>query len=282
MNQPIAWMCSVLRVSVSGYYAWVHRPISERVQRRKRIEEAVSSVYDQSHQIYGSWKIAETLDQQETLEKACRNTIASTMKRLGIQSCVCKKYKPKTTEQDPAQKPAANILNQDFHADHPDQKWVTDITYLWTQDHGWVYLAAVMDLFSRKIVGWAISENPDTDLVLTALHESVKLRGKTESLIHHSDRGCQYTSERMRQMLKQLKITPSMSRTGNCYDNAAMERFFWSLKHEWTHREDLKTVDDARTSVFKYIHTFYNPTRLHQTLGHMSPNQFEQRYHAAA
>jgi putative transposase len=282
MTYAIKWMCSVLQVSASGFYAWRERPVSARTQRQRRIEQSVADAYEQSNQIYGSWKIAEAFKQQETPENACRNTIATTMKRLGLKSCVCKKHKPQTTEQDPRKKPADNLLNQDFHADQPDQKWVTDITYLWTQDQGWVYLAAVMDLYSRKIVGWSMSENPNTDLVLKALHESVKLRGKSEGLIHHSDRGCQYTCDKMRQMLKQLNITPSMSRTGNCYDNAAMERFFWSLKHEWTHRQTYQNLDEARASVFKYIHTFYNTTRLHQTLGYLSPNQFEQRYHAAS
>jgi transposase InsO family protein len=170
-----------------------------------------------------------------------------------------------------AHQPAPNTLDQDFTADAPNRKWVTDITYLATAT-GWVYLAVVLDLFSRKVVGWALGPTLETELVSTALRRAIETRRPDgQRLLHHSDRGCQYTSTAYRQTLKTLGIACSMSRTGCCYDNAVMERFFWSLKHEWTNHEQFATLKDARLSVFRYIETFYNSERLHQTLGYQSP-----------
>ena len=177
-------------------------------------------------------------------------------------------------------KPAPNILAQDFKADAPNQKWVADITYLPT-NAGWVYLAVVIDLFSRKVVGWKISNRLTTPLVTGAFKAAVEVRKPaTKQLIHHSDRGCKYTSEAFQKILRTTNITCSMSRTGCCYDNAVVERFFWSLKHEWTNCESFADINDAKLSVFRYIEGFYNSTRIHQTLGYKSPDQFEAEHTA--
>lgn len=272
---PVAVMCDVLAVSASGYYDWLDRPLSPRAERHQRIQQAVAQLHAESHGIYGSHKIAEELDKREELETACRNTVATAMQELGLKSRVSKTFTPTTTQADPTKQPAQNKLDRDFTADAPNRKWVTDITYLRIAT-GWVYLAVVIDLFSRKAVGWSISASLATDLVSGALRQAIETRRPDgKQLLHHSDRGCQYTSDAYQKTLRTLGITCSMSRTGCCYDNAAMERFFWSLKHEWTNHESFANLEEARLSVFKYIETFYNPVRLHQTLGYLSPDQYE-------
>lgn len=272
---PVAVACEVLNVSTSGYYAWLDREPSPRAQRTDRIHRAVTEVHTASHGIYGSAKIAEALEERDDLETACRNTVATAMRELGLKSRVSRAFTPTTTRVDPTRTPAPNTLAQDFTAEAPNRKWVTDITYLPTEQ-GWVYLAVVLDLFSRKAVGWAIGDSLETELVGTALRRAIEARRPHGGqLLHHSDRGCQYTSDAYQRTLKALGIQCSMSRTGCCYDNAVMERFFWSLKHEWTKHERFADLEAARLSVFKYVETFYNPVRLHQTLGYQSPDQFE-------
>ena len=272
---PVAVLCDALEVSTSGYYAWLDRPSSPRAQRHDQIQAAVQQVHAESHGIYGSHKIARELEERPELESACRNTVAKAMRELGLKSRISRAFTPTTTQADPTKQPAPNQLAQDFTATAPNRKWVTDITYLPTAE-GWVYLAVVLDLFSRKVVGWALSNSLATELVSAALRQAVETRRPTgQHLLHHSDRGCQYTSDAYQQTLRTLGIQCSMSRTGCCYDNAVMERFFWSLKHEWTNHEGFHNLEEARLSVFRYIETFYNPQRLHQTLGYLSPNQFE-------
>jgi len=272
---PVAVLCDALEVSSSGYYAWLDRPPSPRAQRHDQIQAAVQQLHAESHGIYGSHKIARELQERPELESACRNTVAQAMRELGLKSRISRAFTPTTTQADPTKQPAPNRLAQDFTAAAPNRKWVTDITYLPTAE-GWVYLAVVLDLFSRKVVGWALSHSLATGLVSAALRQAVETRRPTgQHLLHHSDRGCQYTSDAYQQTLRTLGIQCSMSRTGCCYDNAVMERFFWSLKHEWTNHEIFHNLEEARLSVFRYIETFYNPQRLHQTLGYLSPNQFE-------
>lgn len=272
---PVRIMCGVLNVSPSGYYDSIDRPPSDRAKRHERIQQAVEHVHAESHGIYGSHKVAEVLQQREHLETACRNTVAAAMREMGLKSRVCKRFTPTTTQADPTKRPAENTLDRDFTADAPNRKWVTDITYLATAA-GWVYLAAVVDLFSRKVVGWSIGTSLATELVGDALRCAVERRRPDgKRLLHHSDRGCQYTSEVYQQTLKLLGITCSMSRRGCCYDNAVMERFFWSLKHEWTNHERFANLEEARLSVFRYIETFYNPVRLHETLNYLSPDGYE-------
>jgi putative transposase len=275
---PIVLMCEALDVSKAGYYDWVDRAPSPRAERRERIHAAVRAVHAQSQAIYGSHKIARELARRDDLESACRNTVARAMRDMGLSSRVSKAFIPTTTKSDPAKQPAPNTLSRDFTAEKPNQKWVTDITYLPTLA-GWVYVAVVLDLFSRKVVGWAIADSLSTPLVAAALRRAVEARRPQGSnLLHHSDRGCQYTSDAYQLTLKTLGIECSMSRRGDCYDNAVAERFFWSLKHEWTKHETLADLEAARLSVFKYVETFYNPVRLHQTLGYKSPDQFEAEY----
>jgi len=273
---PVKTMCRVLHVSSSGYYSWLKGRRSPRAERTAAIQADVRKVYEKSNGIYGSYKIAETLKADAQMETACRNTVARAMQEMGLKSRVCKQFKPTTTLADPEKQPAANVLDQNFEATAPNQKWVADITYLPTLA-GWVYLAVVIDLFSRKVVGWAMSDRLTTPLVTAAMKQAIEHRQpKGSGLIHHSDRGCQYTSDAFQQLLETMDITCSMSRTGCCYDNAVAERFFWSLKHEWTKFESYADLESARWSVFKYIEAFYNSERIHQTLGYQTPNQFER------
>ena len=274
---PVAVMCDVLEVSDSGYYDWGKRKPGFRAQRTQKIRDDVRDAFEQSGGIYGSRKIVEALEKQDALTSACRNAVAQTMREMGLRSCSAKAFKPTTTQVDPTKIPAPNVLDQDFQADGPDQKWVTDITYLST-DAGWVYLAVVVDLFSRKVVGWAIGTSLATDLVAQALRQAIESRRPGPGLIHHSDRGSQYTSDRYQAILRGLGITVSMSRKGCCYDNAVCERFFWSLKHEWTNHRSYAALEDTRQSVFQYIEVFYNRTRLHQALGYVSPEAFETEH----
>jgi len=229
---PVCVLCDVLNVSTSGYYDSIDRPPSERAKRHTRIQRDVEQVHADSYGIYGSQKVAETLQQREGLETACRNTVARAMREMGLKSRICKRFTPTTTQADPTKQPAENKLDRDFTADAPNRKWVTDITYLATAT-GWVYLAVVVDLFSRKAVGWSIGDSLATELVSDALRCAIeRRRPDCKQLLHHSDRGCQYASDAYQQTLKLLGVTCSMSRRGCCYDNAAMERFWWSLKHE--------------------------------------------------
>ena len=277
---PVTAMCRVLGVSRSGFYDSLNRPESERSRRAERIRESVAQIHQETDEIYGATKITKELKHRAELETACRNTVAKAMKELGICSKTSRKgFRPTTTQVDPSRQPAANVLDREFTATAPNRKWVTDITYLPTTA-GWVYLAAVIDLFSRKVVGWSISQSLATDLVQAALKDAIeKRRPDGSQLLHHSDRGCQYTSEAYQQTLKTLGITCSMSRTGNCYDNAVAERFFWSLKYEWTNHRLYADVQSARQSVFNYIEIFYNQRRRHQTLAWVSPSEFETAYH---
>ena len=276
---PVVAMCRAFQISKSGYYRWLKAEPGVRTQRSLRIRASVKQVYEESNQIYGSYKIADQLGKDDRLEAACRNTVATAMREMGLKSRVSKKFTPITTVSDPSKVPAPNILDQIFTADAPNQKWVTDITYLPTES-GWVYLAVVLDLFSRKVVGWSISESLATPLVSTTLRNAIEARKPdTKSLLHHSDRGSQYTSDDYQKTLRTLNITCSMSRTGCCYDNAVMERFFWSLKHEWTKFEHFADINQARRSVFQYIESFYNSKRIHQTLGYKTPDGFEEQHH---
>lgn len=277
---PVTAMCRVLAVSTSGYYGWLRRKPGPRAERTAAIQTNVRQIYEDSNGIYGSYKIAQKMKTDKQLETACRNTVATAMREMGLKSRVCKQFKPATTVTDPDKQPAPNVLDQDFEATGPNQKWVADITYLPTSA-GWVYLAVVIDLFSRKVVGWAMRDRLTTPLVAAAMQHAIEQRQpKGGSLLHHSDRGCQYSSDAFQRLLKTMGITCSMSRTGCCYDNAVAERFFWSLKHEWTKFETYADLESARWSVFKYIEAFYNSQRIHQTLDYQTPNQVE-RNHAA-
>jgi putative transposase len=270
-------MCRVLEVSRSGYYDWVGRPQSARAQRHEAVKKAVLQVYQEQHGIPGSRKICEELTQSDDLPKACRNTVQSAMTALNIEGTYPRRFKPVTTQSNPDHVPAPNTLNQDFTATAPNQKWVTDITYIWTEN-GWVYLAVMLDLFSRKVVGWEMKDSLETALIEACLRKAVEARRPGSNLLHHSDRGSQYTSESYRTVLDSLKMACSMSRKGCCYDNAVSERFFWSLKHEWTNHRSYATLDDARFSVYQYIETYYNRLRRHEALDYNTPEGYEAAY----
>lgn len=281
---PVERMAEMLDVSTSGYYDWLHRIPTARDERKLRLHTSVAAVYQETHGIYGSRKIAQELAHRPELANACRNTVASAMQDLNLKSVAQKKKRfVSTTDSRHLLPVAENLLDRQFAAESPNQKWGVDITYLPTRE-GWLYLAVVLDLCSRKLVGWAFSDSLATDLVVQALDMAVQLRCPGPGLLHHSDRGCQYASERYRTLLQSHGITCSMSRKGNCWDNAPTERVFNAVKNEWTIHHDYATHQEARMSVVNYITVFYNPKRRHESLGYKSPDQFEAEYarpHAA-
>jgi transposase InsO family protein len=271
-------MCKVLEVSRSGYYAWRGRPASEREMANQWLYKKIKAVYNESHKTYGSPRIYEALKQQGI---ACsENRVARLMRLRGLRAKQTKRYKT-TTKRDKAARAAPNLLERDFTADQPNQKWVTDITYIRTGE-GWLYLAAVLDLFSRRVVGWGMSDRMTSDLTLHALKMAVQQRQVDPGLLHHSDQGGQYTAEEYQQLLEDWDIKVSMNGAGSWYDNAAMESFFGTLKGEWVYHHAYRTRIQARSDIFYYIEAFYNRRRLHSTLGYLSPMAYEQRYHENA
>jgi len=271
---PVTRMCGVLRVSVSGYYDWRVRKPSRMRQNRNTIAHAAARSYFDSNRIYGYRKVHKDIIESDV--KCCPETLRRTMRSLGLFSRVKRKFVA-TTDSNHTLPVAQNILDRDFAADAPDRKWASDITYIAT-DEGWLYLAAVMDLYSRKIVGWSMSERIDAALVEQAMKMAVSQRRPQPGLVCHSDRGSQYASDSMQKLLGDHQIVCSMSRKGNCWDNACMESFFGSLKTEWVYGKRYANRDEARKDVFKYIEMFYNRQRRHATLGYVSPAAYEQGY----
>jgi transposase InsO family protein len=266
-------MCEVLDVTLAGFYAWLKRPDSKRAVRTKGLAEQIRVVHQEVDGVYGCIKITRELKARN--HKANRKTIARIMAKLGIRSIVSRKFRIQTTDSNHANPIAPNTLDRKFtQATAPNQFWSTDITYIHT-DEGVLYLAGVMDLFSRKIVGWSMDATMTTDLVETALGSAVLSRKPAFGLLHHSDRGVQYTSGRYRQLLDLHGMAPSMSRTGNCYDNAVVESFWGKLKTEMVYHRKFATREEARAAVFEYIEMFYNRQRLHAALDYKSPEQFE-------
>ena len=265
-------MCYVLDVSVSGYYAWKRRTPSAQRVRREQLIEAIETFHADSKGAYGYRKVHE--DIMETFdEPCCLETVRRIMKSKGLRSTRRRRFVV-TTDSNHTMPVAENALNRDFQADAPNRKWVADITYVPTHQ-GWTYLATVMDLYARRIVGWATSKRNDTALISEALHKAIKERQPGKGLLHHSDQGSQYASKEYRKTLKLFKMKCSMSRIGICWDNAPMERFFSSLKSEWLRDRVFPTHEAATTAIFEYIETFYNPKRRHQALGYQSPIQYE-------
>lgn len=264
-------MCRVLEVSKSGYYDWVDRPESMRAKRHRELMVKIRLAHIESRKIYGSPRIHGDLVDQG--EKVGRNTIAFLMRRANIQSKVHKRFVV-TTDSRKTKQPADNILDGVFTSEHPNQKWVSDVTYIPTRK-GWLYLSAIMDLYSRRIIGWSMGESNNSELVENALQMAITNRINFRGVILHSDQGVQYASTSYQQLLSDLGIICSMSRKGNCWDNAPMESFFHSLKTEWVVFEDYKTRSDARASLFDYIELFYNRKRRHSALKYKSPQAFE-------
>lgn len=270
-------LCQVLGVSVSGYYAWRKRPASKRQRDTEQLLEKIRSIHVDSHETYGSPRVHAQLRKQGV--RCSRNRVARLMSSHQIRAKQPRR-RIRTTQSDPGLPVAPNLLEQDFSAQRPNQKWVSDITYIPTGE-GWLYLAVVMDLFSRRIVGWAMAARMTRELVLQALRMACKQRQPAQGALHHSDRGSQYASREHRQVLAAYQMQVSMSGVGNCYDNAAMESFFGTLKNELIHREVYATRARARREIFAYIEGFYNRRRLHSTLSYQSPEEFEQAYWAS-
>ncbi|MBL4885365.1 MAG: IS3 family transposase [Planctomycetaceae bacterium] len=266
-------LCKTFGVSRSGYYTWKERPVSETTQKNETLLSEIEVIHDQFNQIYGSPRMHdELLDRGHS---CCVNTVAKLMQQNELRAKTKKKFIA-TTNSNHGRPVAENLLNRRFDLpQQPNEVWVSDITYLWT-DQGWVYLAAVVDLFTRKVVGWSLHNSMTTDLVEEALLNAIRLERPACGLMIHSDRGSQYASARYQQLLKDHGMICSMSRKGNCWDNAPMESFFATLKKELTHHERYRNRQEVRRSLFEYIETFYNRIRKHSALGYKSPIQFEQ------
>jgi len=265
-------MCRVLKVSKSGYYDSLRRPPSQQSLRRKEIAQAVARSYFESNRIYGYRKVHKDLEAQNVI--CCADTVGRVMREIGLHSRVKRKFVA-TTDSDHTLKIADNLIGRDFTAASPNRKWTADITYIPTKT-GWLYLAVVMDLFSRRIVGWAMSKHIDSQLVQSAMHMAILNRKPAKGLIHHSDRGVQYAAGDFQDLLDQNEITCSMSRKGDCWDNACVESFFGSLKNEWIRGRIYETQADGENDIFKYIELFYNRKRRHASLGYVSPAAYEE------
>lgn len=267
----IKTMCQVFKVSRSGFYAWHKKPESSRDQEDKRLGILIKTSFDQSRMTYGYRRVQKDLQaQQETVGK---HRIIRLMKLLGLQPKTRKKFTVTTDSRH--DKPIYdNKLQRQFNPLHPNQRWVSDITYIPTTE-GWLYLAAVMDLYSRKIIGWSMSSRMKDSLVMDALKMALFRRGTHSSLLLHSDRGSQYASDNFQQLLQEHRIECSMSGKGDCWDNAVMESFFHSMKTECIHHERFQTRDEAKKVVFDYIEVFYNQQRRHSYLNYQSPVQYE-------
>ncbi len=264
-------LCRAMEVSVSGYYAWLKRPESTRKQANKQLLEQIKHVHQQSRQTYGSPRVYVDLKKRGV---ACSENRVARLMQVNQMAARRKKKYIVTTNSKHGLPVAENTLNQDFKATKPNEKWVTDMTYIWTTE-GWLYLAVVLDLYSRKVVGWAMDDNMEKELVIKALKMALLNRKPPQGLLHHSDRGSQYASNDYQQLLKDYRITCSMSRKGNCYDNAVMESFFATLKQELVYRLPYQSHQQTKQDIFEYIQVFYNRRRIHSSLGYFSPLEFE-------
>jgi putative transposase len=272
-NYPIQDVCQALRVPRSSYYAWLGRGLSRRALDNQRLRQNLSHLFVSHRKVYGSPRLTVCL---QRLGLSCsRNRVARHMRALQLKARQKRAFKPKTTDSHHAHPIARNWLAAQEKPQSINRVWVSDITYVATAQ-GWLYLAAVMDLYSRKIVGWSTSPSLETSLVREALQQAWVDRRPAAGLLHHSDRGCQYASSAYRALLHSCHIQPSMSAAGNCYDNATMESFWSTLKTEWLHEKNFQTHRQARLAIFDYIETFYNPKRLHSALGYQSPVDYEQ------
>jgi transposase InsO family protein len=269
---PVEVCCRVLEVSRAGYYAWRDRPESPRQARRQVLAARIAVVHQENRGVYGSPRICRTLQAQGA--PVCENTVAKVMRELGLCARKKKKFVPQTTASRHDHPIAKNLLDRQFTAEKPNAKWVVDITYIPTNE-GWLYLAGVLDLCSRKIVGWSMADHMQWQLVGDALEMALTQRHPPVGLLHHSDRGVQYACDDYRKLLTDAGMDLSMSHKGDCWDNAVMESFWSTLKTELVHHERYATRAAARASIFEYIEVFYNRKRLHSALGYQSPEVFE-------
>ena len=272
---PITIQCRVLAVTTTGYYDWTKRPDSPRVQEDDQLADAIRAIYETHMGVYGAPRIREELCHNGYC--ISRKRVARLMAEMNLKGIQSRRFKaPTTTIVDPDGPVFNDLIQQQFTADSPNTRWVGDITYLLTSD-GWDFLATVIDLYSRRVVGWALGATINTELVIAALQMAVRQRRPEAGVIFHSDRGCQYTSQAFRDTCQALGVAQSMSRTGCCYDNAVAESFFHSLKVEWLHGRDIADRQAVRSVVFRYIEGYYNHNRRHSTIGYVSPAEFEHR-----
>ncbi len=272
-NFPVKKMVKYLNINRSSYYNWQNhkdKRLKRKVREEKIIEE-IKSIQEDTRYSYGTPTITKALENTEF--QSNHKKVARILRENGLNHKRKKKFKI-TTDSKHNYNISPNVLNRDFTADRPNQKWVSDFTYIWSSE-GWVYLCVVIDLYSRKVVGWASSSRIDTDLLMMAFWHAVNLRNPPKGLIFHSDRGSQYCSNKFRNSLKSLGITQSMSRKGNCWDNACAESFFKSLKSDWIYDIRFDSRQEVKNVLFEYIEIFYNRKRLHSYLGFETPEQFE-------
>jgi len=269
---PVTVLCATLGVSPQGFYAWRARPASARQQRRDALLVAMRAMHAEFKQRYGSPRMYRELRARGV--PCSRNTVAKLMRADGLRAKAARKFRH-TTDSNHRLPVAENLLDRQFEAQGPNERWVADITYIPTRE-GWLYLAVVEDLYSRRVVGWSLAAHLESRLVVDALEMAVARRLPAAGLLAHSDRGSQYASAHYQQLLAKHGIECSMSRVGQCWDNAPMESFFATLKKELVHHEDYQSRAEARASIVEYIETFYNPKRRHSALGYLSPAEFEQ------
>jgi putative transposase len=265
-------MCRALKVSKSGYYAWRSRPESTRAKTDRELTRVIRRFHVDSGGVYGSPKIR--ADLQDEGFRVGRNRVARLMREAGLRGCPKRRFRVKSSKA-PGHLVSSNVLNQDFRAERANERWASDITYIHTTQ-GWLFLAVVMDLYSRRIVGWSMDRHMSRYLVIDALRMALGRRQPAEGLVHHSDRGAQYTSDDFLAELEQSGIKSSMSGSGCCYDNAVVESFFGVMKRERINRVHYRTRDEAQSDVFEYIEVFYNRKRRHGYLGNISPAAFEK------
>jgi len=266
-------MCRVFEVSRSGYYRWVKREPSRREVDNRKLDAEIREIYDKSKGRYGSPKITQEL--RDRGRRVGKNRVAGRMRDAGLRSKVRQKYRV-TTDSKHQFPVAPNLLERNFKADSPNKVWVSDITYLATRT-GWLYLTVIIDLFSRLVVGWALSSSLGHEMVVTALKRAIRQRRPFKGLIFHSDRGVQYACTDFRKELNKQGFVQSMSRKGNCWDNAVAESFFGVMKTELTYHERYEGHPDTLHSIFEYIEVFYNRERRHSTLGYLAPNEYEKQ-----
>lgn len=268
-------MCQMLQVSRSGYYQFLQAGTSPRQQRQEELGVQIQAVYQEHAGRYGAPRITQQLKDQGV--SVNRKTVARLMQQRQIRAVMARAFVPQTTDSKHPLPVAPNLLAQDFACAQPNTRWVADITYLPSAE-GWLYLAAVKDLCTRKIVGWALAEHLRAELVCEALRDALRKEGPAPGLIHHSDRGVQYAGADFQELLGRHQITCSMSRAGNCYDNAAMESFWGTFKQEAVYPEhfEAKSKEEVRRATFKYIELYYNRNRKHSALGYTSPEQYHQ------
>lgn len=278
-HYPVTDLCNALEVSTSGYYAWSKREKCLRKVEDDSWLDLITSIFKSSRETYGSPRIHATL--KELGHKIAEKRVARIMRENGIVVSPVRAWRCITTKADPLHAVAANDLDRDFSATAVNEKWVTDVTFVPT-DEGWLYLASMIDLYNREVVGWAMGDSNDTTLTLNALDMALEFRNPPEGLIHHSDRGSNYTAKDYRQALSDRGIQCSMSRKGNCWDNAVSESFFATIKKELIHRFKFSTRREAAAAIFEYIEVFYNRVRKHSQLGYTSPAQFRRNNQPAA